>query len=150
MDDSHNTTNTMTKHEVNTVWAGKMAFDSHLGQHTVHIDTKPEMGDDSGPGPKSLLLTALTGCTGMDLVSLLPKMRVPFDSLRISAEAELTEEHPKVYKSIHLRYVISGAEVREDKVREAITMSQDKYCGVSAMLKAHCPITWELVVELRS
>ncbi len=137
----------MSKSSVITTWAGKMAFDSAVGNHVVRIDTKPEMGDDSGPGPKSLLLVSLTGCTGMDIAALLPKMRVAFDSLSITAEAEITEEHPKVYKFIHLTFRISGANIREDKVREAIQLSQEKYCGVTAMLKAHCPITWELVVE---
>ncbi len=137
----------MSTHHVTTTWISKLAFDSDVNNHIIRIDGKPPAGDDSGPGPKALLLTALTGCTGMDVASLLPKMRVPFDSLVIEATAEQTEEHPKVYKSIHLIFRISGKEVREDKVREAITLSQDKYCGVTAMLKAHCPVTWELVVE---
>lgn len=137
----------MSIHHVTTTWVNKLAFDSEVNNHIVRIDNKPPQGDDSGPGPKALLLTALTGCTGMDVASLLPKMRVPFDGLVITAEAEQTEEHPKVYKSIHLVFRISGKEIREDKVRQAIELSQEKYCGVTAMLRAHCPITWELVVE---
>lgn len=136
----------MSKNSVTTSWVSKLAFDSAIDGHTVRIDGKPPQGDGTGPGPKTLLLTSLTGCTGMDVAALLPKMRVPFDSLVVEAEAELTEEHPKVYKSIHLTFRISGSEVREDKVREAIQLSQEKYCGVTAMLKAHCPITWELVI----
>lgn len=137
----------MSTHHVTTTWLNKLAFDSEVNNHVIRIDNKPPQGDDSGPGPKALLLTALTGCTGMDVASLLPKMRVPFDSLVITAEAEQTEEHPRVYKSIHLVFRISGKEIREDKVRQAIELSQEKYCGVTAMLRAHCPITWELVVE---
>ena len=137
----------MSKNSVTTTWVSKLAFDSAVGDHIVRIDGKPPAGDNTGPGPKSLLLTALTGCTGMDVAALLPKMRVPFDGLSVEAEAELTEEHPKVYKSIRLTFRISGSEVREDKAREAIELSQEKYCGVTAMLKAHCPITWELVVN---
>jgi len=137
----------MSIHHVTTTWLSKLAFDSEVNNHVIRIDNKPPQGDDSGPGPKALLLTALTGCTGMDVASLLPKMRVPFDSLVITAEAEQTEEHPRVYKSIHLVFRISGKEIREDKVRQAIELSQEKYCGVTAMLRAHCPITWELVVE---
>jgi putative redox protein len=137
----------MSIHHVTTTWVNKLAFDSEVNNHVIRIDNKPPQGDDSGPGPKALLLTALTGCTGMDVASLLPKMRVPFDSLVITAEAEQTEEHPRVYKSIHLVFRISGKEIREDKVRQAIELSQEKYCGVTAMLRAHCPITWELVVE---
>lgn len=137
----------MSIHHVTTTWVGKLAFDSEVNNHVIRIDSKSPTGDDSGPGPKALLLTALTGCTGMDVASLLPKMRIPFDSLVVEAQAEQTEEHPKVYKSIHLTFRISGKDVREDKVRQAIELSQEKYCGVTAMLRAHCPITWELVME---
>ncbi|HRI58284.1 MAG TPA: OsmC family protein [Saprospiraceae bacterium] len=137
----------MSIHHVATTWISKLAFDSEVGNHIVRVDAKPPVGDDSGPGPKTLLLTALTGCTGMDVAALLPKMRVPFDSLVVEAEAEQTEEHPKVYKSIQLTFRISGKEVAEEKVREAIELSQEKYCGVTAMLRAHCPITWQLVIE---
>lgn len=136
----------MSEHHVTTRWAGKMAFDSTIGQHVVRVDTKPEAGDDTGPGPKSLLLVALTGCTGIDLAALLPKMRVEFDTLEIEASAPLTEEHPRVYTEIKLVYRISGKNISEEKVRRAIELSQDKYCGVTAMLKAHCPISWSLEV----
>ena len=137
----------MSTHHVTTTWVNKLAFDSEVNNHVVRIDAKPPMGDNTGPGPKALLLTALTGCTGMDVASLLPKMRVPFDRLVIEAEAEQTEDHPKVYKFIKLTFRIAGKEVDEEKVRKAIELSQEKYCGVTAMLKAHCPVTWELVIE---
>ncbi|MBV6438445.1 MAG: OsmC family peroxiredoxin [Haliscomenobacteraceae bacterium CHB4] len=137
----------MSIHHVTTTWVGKLTFDSEVNNHIVRIDAKPPLGGNTGPGPKALLLTALTGCTGMDVAALLPKMRVAFDRLVIEAEAEQTEEHPKVYKSIKLTFRIAGKEVDEIKVRKAIELSQDKYCGVTAMLRAHCPITWELVIE---
>jgi len=137
----------MSTHHVTTTWVNKLAFDSEVNDHIIRIDGKPPQGDDTGTGPKALLLTALTGCTGMDVASLLPKMRVTFDSLVIEAEAEQTEEHPKVYKFIHLTFRISGKDVDEEKVRKAIELSQEKYCGVTAMLRAHCPITWDLVIE---
>lgn len=138
----------MSTHRVTTTWLSKLTFDSVVNEgHTVRIDAKPPQGDDSGPGPKALLLTSLTGCTGMDVAALLPKMRVPFDSLVVEAEAEQTTEHPKVYKSIHLTFRVAGKDIKEHKVREAIELSQEKYCGVTAMLRAHCPITWELVID---
>ena len=137
----------MSTHLVTTTWVNKLAFDSEVNNHIVRIDGKLPVGDDTGPGPKALLLTALTGCTGMDVAALLPKMRVAFDSLVIEAEAEQTEEHPKVYKFIKLTFHVSGKDLDEDKVRKAIELSQEKYCGVTAMLRAHCPITWELVIK---
>lgn len=125
-----------------------MVFDSQVnGAHVVRIDAPMDGSEPSGPGPKALLLTALSGCTGMDVVALLRKMRVDFVSFAIAAEAELTEEHPKVYKEILLTYRIAGAEISEEKVRKAIEMSQERYCGVSAMLRAHCPIRYELIIE---
>lgn len=136
----------MNQHHVTTRWAGNMAFDSAIGEHTVRIDSKNEAGESSGPGPKSLLLVALTGCTGIDLASLLPKMRVEFDELSIEATAPLTDEHPKVYTEIRLVYRISGRNIDEAKVRRAIELSEEKYCGVSAMLRAHCPIHWTLEI----
>lgn len=137
----------MSTHRATTTWVSGLAFDSQVGNHTIRIDSKPESGDDTGPGPKILLLTAISGCTGMDLASLLPKMRVAFTRLVVEAEAELTEEHPKVYKFIKLTFRIAGPGISEEKVRKAITLSQEKYCGVTAMLKAHCPVTWELIME---
>ncbi len=137
----------MPTHHATTTWVSGLAFDSQVGGHTIRIDSRSETGNDTGPGPKTLLLTAISGCTGMDLASLLPKMRVAFTRLVVEAEAELTEEHPKVYKFIHLTYRIAGPNLSEAKVRKAITLSMDKYCGVTAMLKAHCPVTWELIIE---
>lgn len=136
----------MTEHHVSTRWAGKMAFDSEIGEYTIRIDSKNEAGESSGPSPKSLLLTALTGCTGIDLATILPKMHVEFDTLTIEATAPMTAEHPRVYTEIRLVYRITGQDIDETKVRRAIELSEKKYCGVSAMLRAHCPIHWTLEI----
>ena len=91
------------KHAINTTWKDKMAFDSHIDKHTVRIDTVTPLGDDSGASPKKLLLASLAGCTGMDVVSLLNKMRVPITDFEMDIEADLTEEHPKVYSETYKR-----------------------------------------------
>ncbi len=137
-------------HEVKTIWKEKMAFDSQIDNHTVRIDTGGEMGDDSGPSPKKMLLASLAGCTGMDVVSLLKKMRVPFTGIEMDIAADLTDEHPKVYSEIRLIYRIFGKGLDQDKVKKAIDLSQVKYCGVSAMLKKNSPIHYsiEYVEEL--
>lgn len=121
-----------------------MAFDSHAGNHTVRMDTTPEMGDDSGPSPKQLVLAGLAGCTGMDVVSLLDKMRVNYTAFSIEIEADLTEEHPKVFSEIRMKYVVSGKDLDEKKVEKAINLSQERYCGVSAMLKKNSPIHYTI------
>jgi putative redox protein len=131
-------------HELKTTWQGKMAFDSDVDNHTVRLDTGGRFGDDSGPGPKKLLLASLAGCTGMDVVSLLHKMRVPFNAFDIAIEADITEEHPMVYTEIRLTYRLSGTGDNNQKVEKAIELSQEKYCGVSAMLRKNCPINYTI------
>ncbi|MCF8276250.1 MAG: OsmC family protein [Flavobacteriales bacterium] len=132
------------EYKVNTVWKDKMAFDSHLGNHTVRMDTTPEMGDDSGPSPKELVLAGLTGCTGMDVVSLFRKMRVDFTHFEMKAETQLTEEHPKVFSDITLIYIVGGNDLDHEKVEKAISLSFEKYCGVAAMLKKNGPINYKI------
>ena len=129
---------------MNTVWKEKMAFESQLGNHVVRMDTTPEMGDDSGASPKQMLLAGLAGCTGMDVVSLLNKMRVPFTNFEMDIEADLTEEHPIVFSEIRLIYKFYGTDLDTAKVEKAVKLSQEKYCGVSAMLKKNSPIEYSI------
>lgn len=129
-------------------WKEGMAFAVELDGHRFEVDAKPEVGgSDRGPRPKGLLLSALGGCTGMDVVSILAKMRIPLDSFRVEVEAPLTEDHPKVYAAIHVRYVFRGKDLPMDKLERAVQLSQERYCGVSAMLAKAAPITHEIVVE---
>lgn len=132
------------KHNIKTSWKDQMAFDSQIDNHTLRIDTVAPLGTDSGPSPKKLLLASLAGCTGMDVVSLLNKMRVPYTNIDIDIEADLTDEHPKVYSEIRIIYRISGHQLNKDKVEKAIALSQEKYCGISAMLKKNSPITYTI------
>ena len=132
------------KHQVKTIWKDKMAFDSQIDNHTVRIDTAGLLGDDSGPSPKKILLSALAGCTGMDVVSLLKKMRVSFTDFEMDIDADLTEEHPKVYSEIRILYRVFGTQLNKDKVKKAVDLSQEKYCGVSAMLEKNSPITYNI------
>lgn len=136
----------MAIHKVRTKWIEGLVFDSHIGENSIRVQGSISDKPRQGPGPKALLLTSLTGCTGMDVASLMNKMRVKYDALDIFAEAELTEEHPKNYKSIHLTYVIKGekAKAKGEKVLKAIDLSLDKYCGVAFMLRKHCPITYDI------
>ena len=121
-----------------------MAFESQLGNHVVRMDTTPELGDDSGASPKQLLLAGLAGCTGMDVASLLKKMRVPFENFEMDVEADLTEEHPIVFSEIRLKYIFWGENLDKAKVEKAVNLSKDRYCGVSAMLKKNSPIEYSI------
>lgn len=126
-------------------YLGKMAFEIHQGDHDFILDaTEDHGGEGRGPSPKGLLLSGLIGCTGMDVVSMLNKMRMPFDDLKIQAFCELTDEYPKVFKEITLTYAFEGNGLDLEKVQKAIAMSQDKYCGVSAMLRKNSEIKVEI------
>jgi len=130
---------------IETSWAGGMAFETILDDHKLVADAHPNVGGDGkGPRPKPLLLFSLAGCTGMDVVSLLKKMRVEFEDFKIQVSGELTDEHPKYYHKIHLTYQFQGKDINASKVEKAVNLSQDKYCGVSHMLKQAAEITWDI------
>ncbi|HOT01378.1 MAG TPA: OsmC family protein, partial [Acidobacteriota bacterium] len=99
------------------------------------------------PRPKGLLLTGLAGCTGMDVVSLLTKMRVSFTRFSVEVSGDLTTDHPKIFSRIHIRYILAGPNIARDKVEKAVNLSQEKYCGVAAMLQKACPITHEIIIQ---
>jgi putative redox protein len=124
-----------------TIWKTGHAFDSTQNESTIHIDAK------GGFGPKALLLTGLAGCSGVDLVDILEKMRVPFAHLQIDAEADQTEEYPRVFKTIHLTYTLKAEEDQREKIRKAIDLSLEKYCGVAAMLRKNSDIEYTIVLK---
>ncbi len=127
---------------------GNMAFEMDLNGHTLITDASPEVGgEDLGPRPKALLLVGLIGCTGIDVVSILNKMKVEPDDFSIEVEAEEAEDHPKVYTKIHLTYIFKGKALPKDKIERAVSLSQEKYCGVSAMLGKAALITYEIQIE---
>jgi putative redox protein len=133
------------KQTINTSWNGDMQFDALVSGHHVIMDASPDVGGkDGGPRPKALMLASLAGCTGMDVVSILKKMRIEPKTFNIRIEAEMTEEHPKHYSSMHLIYEFSGEGLEEDKLRKAIELSQDRYCGVSAVYRKAMPISYEV------
>ena len=136
-------------HEANIRWVGKMTFIGKAGtNHLVPMDTVPEFGgDSSATKPLELLLLGLGGCTGMDIVSLLRKMRVEFTGIEMNITADRAEEHPNVYTKIDIEYVIAGRGLDPEKVKRAVDLSQEKYCSVSAMLRQSCPVnyTWRVV-----
>ena len=116
--------------------------------HAVVFDAYPEVGgSDTGPRPGEVLLMALGTCTGIDVVSILNKMRVPFTGFSIKVDGELTEGHPKVFHKLHVLYRLTGKELDRSKVERAVELSQTTYCGVSAMLAKSAEITTEIVLD---
>ncbi|MBC7487788.1 MAG: OsmC family protein [Cytophagaceae bacterium] len=133
-------------HEVETQWMGKMQFNSLINGHTVMMDAPEKSGgEDSAPIPKPFVLTALSGCTGMDIVALLRKAKKEVDSFDIKVTGELTKQAPIQYEAIHLVYTFKGDEMNKEAALNAVSDSQEKYCGVSSMLKKIMPVTWDIV-----
>jgi putative redox protein len=125
-----------------TTWKSGEQFESKQDHNTIQLDGNRQ----EGFSPKALLLSGLAACSGIDVVDILEKMRVEFSRFEIDTETEQTTEHPKVFKDIHITYKIRTDAGNEDKVRKAINLSLEKYCGVSAMLKKNSPIHYTLEI----
>jgi putative redox protein len=133
---------------VNVNWTEGMAFNAEINGFNIALDAAEAVGGkNKGPRPKPLLLVALGGCTAMDVVSILKKMRVNYDYFNVEVSGELTEEHPKYYHTIHIRYIFRGDDLPMPKIEKAVNLSQDRYCGVSAMLDKASKITHEIITE---
>ncbi|QTA38727.1 OsmC family protein [Thermosipho ferrireducens] len=139
--------------KANLKWYGGMLFYSKTTSgHDIVIDSSENVGGkDAGLRPKELILYSLMGCTGMDIISLLKKMRVidQLENFHLEVDYETASEHPKVYTKIHLKYIFKfNGEPPKDKVEKAVGLSQEKYCAVSAMLQKAIPsFTHEIIYE---
>lgn len=135
----------MAQHEIETQWMGKMQFNSLVNGHTVVMDAPERVGgEDHGPIPKPFVLTALSGCTGMDIVAILRKAGQEVKELNIRVSGELSKQAPIEYVSIHVIYDFQGDAANRNAALDAVTVSQEKYCGVSHMLRKAIPVTWEV------
>lgn len=133
------------KHTVNVNWLKKMAFEGNIDGHKIIMDASSEVGgEDRGPRPKPFMLMALAGCTGMDVVSILEKMRIELDDFNVIVEGELSEEHPKHYQSMHVIYEFKGKDLPMDKLEKAINLSEERYCGVNAVYKKTIKMSYEI------
>jgi putative redox protein len=133
---------------VSTKWLENMAFEFEINGHNLIIDATEEVGgQDRGPRPKPLMLAALGGCTSMDVVSILKKMRVELKSLNVNVEGELSEEHPKRFTKMHVIYEMEGDNLPMEKLKKAVSLSEDRYCGVSAVYKEVMEITSEIRIK---
>ncbi len=123
----------------------EMLFEAEVEGHKIIMDASPEFGGKNrGPRPKPLVLVALSGCSGMDVVSMLNKMRIPFAGFRIYVEGTLAEVHPKYYKEIHVIYEFRGKDLAKNEIEKAVKLSQEKYCGVIGGFKPRTKITYEI------
>ncbi len=133
------------KHEIEAQWMGKMQFNALVNGHTIVMDAPERVGgEDHGPIPKPFVLSALAGCTGMDVIGILRKAQKTLKDFSIKVNGEISKQAPIEYISIHVIYDLQGEEENKEASLGAITDSQEKYCGVSHMLKKIMPLTWEV------
>lgn len=135
----------MAKQEVKINWLENMSFSANVNGHEVLLDAATEVGgENKGPRPKPLLLAALAGCTGMDVVSILKKMRVDSFEFNVIVDGDVSEEHPKQFTGMHVIYEFKGKNLPADKIEKAVSLSEERYCGVSAMFRKAIGITSEI------
>ncbi len=135
--------------KVSLQWQGEMAFLAETASgHRVAVDAAPEVGGaDRGPRPMELVLVALGGCTGLDVVSVLRKMRQPLAELILEIEGRRAPEHPKVYTEIAVRYRLKGEGLDPEKVARAVRLSAERYCSVGNMLNRVARLRYEYEVN---
>lgn len=133
------------KNLVTTTWLGEMKFEStNPSGHNLFIDAGEENGGKSeGYRPKALMLSALAGCSGLDVASLIKKMKLDVDTFKIDTEADLTEEHPKYYNKVAMHFHFYGENLNEKKLQKAVDLSIEKYCGVMEMFRQFAELTIE-------
>ena len=126
-----------TTNHITTKWKGNMAFESNNPSGlNLTIDAGPEDGGEGqGLRPKALMLSSLAGCSGLDVASLIRKMKLEVDDFSIETIANLTDEHPKYYDTVTIEYHFYGANLKEAKLQRAVDLSVEKYCGVMEMFR---------------
>lgn len=131
---------------VEVEWSAPMRFVGRSPKGGVAIMESGGTGA-AGPSPMETVLMALAGCSGVDVVGILEKMRVPLQQLRIEVDAERADEHPRVFRTIRVRYVARGDGLTAEQLERAVNLSVDKYCSVAAMLRQSAELSTEVLVE---
>lgn len=133
------------KHVVDMSWTDKVAFQAEVDGHKLILDASEDSGgSDLGPRPKKMMLAALAGCTGIDVIMILNKMKVFPEVFNVIVEGELSEEHPKKYIQMKIIYQFKGKDLQVEKLEKAINLSLTKYCGVSAFYRGSLEIKTEI------
>jgi len=126
-----------TTNRITTKWLGNMAFESsNPSGLNLTIDAGPDDGGEGkGLKPKALMLSALAGCSGLDVAMLIKKMKLDVEEFTIDTTANLTDEHPKYYDAVIIEYHFWGGNLEEKKLQRAVDLSVEKYCGVMEMFR---------------
>lgn len=136
------------KETIKVHWLNDLAFEADVNGHKIYIDSSIEHGGkNTGPRPKPLMMVALAGCTGMDVASILQKMRENIEEFSVEVEGDITEVHPKKFKGMKIIFRVKGKGVSRKNVEKAVNLSKTKYCGVSTNYSEAFPITHEIIIE---
>jgi len=132
--------------KIEVSWKGDMLFESVAPEGSVLIDADAAVGGQGkGLRPKAMMLTAMAGCTAMDVASLLKKMRAEVADFKVDVEGSLTDEHPKYYDKVHVTYRFYGSDFKKDKIEKSVNLSVDRYCGVMEMFRQFSKLTTEIL-----
>jgi putative redox protein len=136
----------MDKNIITTVWTGKSHFetDNPSGFKLTMFDKSQDNGDTIGFAPKALMLSSLAGCSGLDVVSLLEKMRAEVTDFKVEVTAELTDEHPRFYNKVKVDYHFTDSNLQSEKIQKAVNLSVTKYCGVMEMFRQFAEVEIEI------
>ena len=130
--------------KIEMTWHDDNLFESVHNDGVIMVDNALEGAEKRGMRPKALMLTSLAGCSALDIVSLLKKMRAEVDDFKIHVSAELTDEHPKIYKDVVVTYKFYGKDFKKSKIQKAIDLSVDQYCGVMEMFRKFTTVKIEV------
>lgn len=129
-------------------WLEQTSFQAQVDEFVIPIDLPADRGgQNKGPRPKPLMMVALAGCTAMDVLGMLKKMRVELSSFYITVEGETREDFPKDFLSMHVIYHFKGRDLEMHKLEKAVELSREKYCGVTVTLERAIKITHEIRIE---
>lgn len=133
---------------IEVAWKERMQFEGRNREgHKVALDAYEKVGGDGvALRPKELMLASLAGCTAMDVLAILRKMKQEPEAFSVEVEAEETAEHPKVFTAFHIRYRVRG-DVAPEKLEKAINLSQERYCGVTVMYSQFATVTHDFEIE---
>lgn len=134
--------------QASVVWKDSMVFEAHLDGFNFIIDADEKFGgQDKGLKPKGLTLVSLAGCTAMDVISILGKMRVSVDSFEVVTDGVIAKEHPKKILELGVKYIFKGDDLPQEKIKAAVTLSREKYCGIIATLKPTVKLSYQIIVN---
>ncbi len=138
----------MARNTVTTIWKENLLFESdNPSGDLIYMDAPDDDIESKGLRPKAMMLSSLAGCSGLDVVSLLKKMRAEVSDFKIIIHAELTEEHPKYYHKVSVEYHFYGSDLQKDKINKAVTLSVERYCGVMEMFRQFANVTTDVYLH---